>query len=299
MSEKSAATLRRSPPRATPAASAARMAVTVPRETNFISCSRSLSSRIIAFIRAARSPISSRAAHALDAGGEVALPYPLGHGADLQDRAGEAAGEEERGGGGDAEAGEADEEEVAQHVVDDRVGVGLGELGDDRPGEGVREGVGAEHGLAVGPHVALDRLGAGGGDDERRGGGDDGAVGEGSRLELEDGPAAGVDHRDLAAPGEGVVAHQPAERREVDAGGEHDVAPGEPGLERQRHGGEPVAGGLDPAGHELAVAAVAADGVDLAGGGAERVDRVEAGGGEVLGEGLVGDEDGQVRALDG
>ena len=30
----------------------------------------------------------------------------------------------------------------------------------------------------------------------------------------------------------------------------------------------------------------------------EGVDRVEAGGGEVLGEGLVGDEDGQVRALD-
>ena len=208
-------------------------------------------------------------AHALDAGGEVALPYPLGHGADLQDRAGEAAGEEERGGGGDAEAGEADEEEVAQHVVDDGVGVRLGELGDDRPGEGVGEGVGAEHGLAVGADVALDRLGAGGGDDERRGGGDDGAVGEGPRLELEDGAAVGVDHRDLAAPGEGVVAHQPAERREVDRGRRSmTLRPASLVCERQRDGGEPVAGGLEPAGHELAVAAVAADGVDLGGGGA-------------------------------
>ena len=41
-----------------------------------------------------------------------------------------------------------------------------------------------------------------------------------ARGELEDGAALGVDHLDLAAPGEGVVAHEAAERREVDAGGE-------------------------------------------------------------------------------
>ena len=242
MSEKSAATLRRSPPRATPAASASRMAVAVPRETNFRSCSRSLSSRIIAFIRAARSPISSRVRTPSTRAARSPCADPFGHRADLQDRAGQAAGEEEGGGGGDGEAGEADEEEVAQHVVDDGVGVRLRELGDDGPGEGVREGVGREHRLAVGPDIALDRLRAGGAGDEWCCAGDDGAVGEDARGELEDGAALGVDHLDLAPLGEGVVADEPAERREVDAGGEEHVAPGELGLERQRDGGEPVAG---------------------------------------------------------
>ena len=143
MSEKSAATLRRSPPRATPAASASRMAVdgAAGDELQELQPLAELADHRVH----PRGEVADlvAGAHALDAGGEVALPYPFGHGADLQDRAGQAAGEEERGGGGDAEAGEADEEEVAQHVVDDGVGVGLAELGDDGPGEGVREGVGA------------------------------------------------------------------------------------------------------------------------------------------------------------
>ena len=85
-------------------------------------------------------------------------------------------------------------------------------------------------------------------DDERRGVGDDGPVGERPRLGLEHGAAVGVDDGDLAAAGEGDVAHQRAERREVDLGGEHHAAPGEPGAQGEGHGGEPVAGRLEPAG---------------------------------------------------
>ena len=127
--------------------------------------------------------------HALDPRGQVAGADPGRDLADLQDRAGEPAGEEERGRGGDAEAGEADEQQVAQHVVDDRIGVVLAELGDDRPGEGLGKGVGAEHRLAVGPDVALDRLRARAGHDQRRRVRDDRPVGERARLRLEHGAA--------------------------------------------------------------------------------------------------------------
>ena len=210
MSEKSTATLRRSPPRATPAASAARIAVTVPRETNFISSSRSLSWRIIAFIRAARSPISSRVrtpstrAERSPAPTRAATPPILRIGPVRRPAKSSAAA------AATPKPIEADEEQVAQHVVDDGVGALLAELGDDRPGKGVGEGVGAEHRLAVGTDVALDRLGPRAGDDERRGVGDDRPVGERARRRLEHGAAVGVDHRDLAAAGERAVPHQGA-----------------------------------------------------------------------------------------
>ena len=96
-------------------------------------------------------PFAEIADHRVHAAGEVADlvagPHPStlaersppsdpgGDLADLQDRAGQAPGEEQRRRGGDAEAGEADEQQVAQHVVDDGVGVLLAELGDDRPGK--------------------------------------------------------------------------------------------------------------------------------------------------------------------
>ena len=88
----------------------ARPRVTVPRETNFISSSRSLSWRIIAFIRRREVAELVAGAHALDPGREVAGADPRGDLADLQDRAGQAAGEEERRRGGDAEADEADQQ---------------------------------------------------------------------------------------------------------------------------------------------------------------------------------------------